>query len=271
VINPSHWHLWVTSLGYVRNRYLVSHTAEYLPPNFHDPSTWPFLLMLLISLLLLGRKRGRLPAVSVLLLAGWTVMGLYSVRNVPIYALVAAPLLAEISAGQVRQAPSLAPFERLNQRLEAVETSLRGFLWPALLVALVVLALFRGASLDFGGGGNRFDPDVFPVQAVDWLAANPPQGEVFNYFPWGGYLLYRLWPEQRVFIDGQTDFYGESLTRQYEQAITLGDGWHGVLEQYQVAWVLMPPRSELVQALSADANWKMVYQDSTAAVLFHEP
>jgi hypothetical protein len=109
------------------------------------------------------------------------------------------------------------------------------------------------------------------VGAVDWLGANPPPGEVFNYFPWGGYLLYRLWPDQRVFIDGQTDFYGEHLTRQYEQVITLGDGWRQVLEQYQVRWVLMPPTSELVQNLSADPGWKLVYQDTTAAVLFHEP
>jgi hypothetical protein len=271
LFNPSGWHLWATSLGFVRNRYLVSHTAEYLPPNFHDPSTWPFLLMLLISLLLLGRKRGKLPAVSVLLLAGWTVMALYSVRNVPIYALVAAPILAEISAEQVRGARLSAPFERLNQRLEAVEATLRGFLWPVLVVALVALALSRGASLDFSGTGNRFDPAVFPVRAVDWLGANPPPGEVFNYFPWGGYLLFRLWPDQRVFIDGQTDFYGEALTRQYEQVITLGDGWRQVLEQYQVGWVLMPPQSELVQALSVDPGWKLVYQDTTAAVLFHEP
>jgi hypothetical protein len=271
LINPSGPHLWATSLGYIRNRYLVSHTAEYLPPNFHDPSTWPFLLMLLISLLLLGRKRRGLSAVSVLLLAGWTVMGLYSVRNVPIYALVAAPILAGLSAEQVPGSRLLAPFERLNQRLEAVEATLRGVLWPALLVLLVGLALFRGTSLDFGGAGNRFDPAVFPVQAVDWLGANPPPGEVFNYFPWGGYLLFHLWPDQRVFIDGQTDFYGEALTRQYEQVITLRDGWRQVLEQYQVRWVLMPPQSELVQALSADPGWKLVYQDTTAAVLFREP
>jgi hypothetical protein len=266
-INPSGWHLWATSLGYLRNRYLVSHTAEYLPPNFHNPSTWPFLLMLLISLLLLGRQRGKLPAVSVLLLAVWTVMGLYSVRNIPIYALVAAPILAELSAEQVGQCRFLGAFERLNQRLEAVEASLRGVLWPALLVLLVSLALFRGGSLDSGGVGNRFDPAVFPVGAVDWLQANPPRGEVFNYFPWGGYLLYRAWPEHKVFIDGQTDFYGEALTRQYERVITLGDGWRQVLAGYQVNWVLMPTGSPLITALQADRIWSQIYQDSTATIM----
>jgi hypothetical protein len=268
-INPRGWHLWATSLGYIRNRYLVSHTAEYLPPNFHDPSTWPFLVMLFISLLLLGRKRGRLPAVSVLLVAGWTVMSLYSVRNVPIYALVAAPVLAGISAEQVWGARPLASFERLNERLEAVEASLRGFLWPALLVVLVSLALFRGASLDLGRVGNRFDPAVFPVEAVDWLQVNPPPGEMFNYFPWGGYLLYRAWPEHRVFIDGQTDFYGEALTRQYERVITLGDGWRQILAEYQVNWVLMPTGSPLIKALQGDRTWSQIYQDRTATIMLH--
>jgi hypothetical protein len=270
LINPSGWHLWATSLGYLRNRYLVSHTAEYLPPNFHDASIWPFLLMLLFSLLLLGRKRSGLPAVSALLLAGWTVMGLYSVRNVPIYALVAAPILAEISAEQVRQAQLMASFERLNQRLASVEASLRGVLWPALLVVLVSLALFGGASLDFAGTGNRFDPAVFPVGAVDWLQANPPPGEMFNYFPWGGYLLYRAWPEHKVFIDGQTDFYGEALTRQYERVITLGDGWRQVLSKYQVNWVLMPTGSPLIKALQGDQTWSQIYQDSTGTIMLHK-
>jgi hypothetical protein len=269
-INPSGWHLWATSLGYIRNRYLVSHTAEYLPPNFHDPSTWPFLLMLFISLLLLGRKRGGLPAVSVLLLAGWTVMGLYSVRNVPIYVLVAAPILVGISAGQVRGAHLLAPFERLNLRLASVEASLHGVLWPALLVLLVSLALFRGVSLDSGGVGNRFDPAVFPVEAVDWLQANPPPGQMFNYFPWGGYLLYRAWPEHKVFIDGQTDFYGEALTRQYERVITLGDGWRQVLAGHQANWVLMPTGSPLIRALQGDRAWSQIYHDSTATIMLHQ-
>jgi hypothetical protein len=270
LINPSGWHLWATSLGYIRNHYLVSHTAEYLPPNFHDPSTWPFLVMLFISLLLLGRKRFNLAAVSILLLAGWTVMGLYSVRNVPIYALVAAPILAGISAAQVRGAGLLAPFERLNRRLGSVEASLRGVLWPALLVLLVSLALFRGVSLDSGGVSNRFDPAVFPVEAVDWLQANPPPGEMFNYFPWGGYLLYRAWPEHKVFIDGQTDFYGEALTRQYERVITLGDGWRQVLADYQVNWVLMPTGSPLIKALQGDRTWSQIYQDRTATIMLHK-
>ncbi len=57
--NPSGVKLWATSVGYVGNRYLVSHTAEYLPPNFHDPSTWPFLILIGLFLVAIGMQSTR--------------------------------------------------------------------------------------------------------------------------------------------------------------------------------------------------------------------
>jgi hypothetical protein len=123
-----------------------------------------------------------------------------------------------------------------------------------------------GIDLDFQGSGNKFSEDVFPVQAVDWLAEESLAGNGFNYFPWGGYLLYRLWPENLVFIDGQTDFYGEELTRQYEQVLTLQSGWQEVFNTYEIQWVIMPTESALSAYLADSANWETVYQDQTARV-----
>ena len=284
LLNPAGMHLWATMFGFLRSSYLVGHTAEYLPPNFHSTSAWPFLVMIVLSMLLLGFKRsiegassriqknreeGQL-TVSILLLAAWTVMGLYSARNIPIYALLAAPILAEISGHYLKVGLQSGWFVQLNQRLSAVEASLRGGAWPILGVIFISLALMGGARLDFDQHGNRYDPDIFPVQAVDWLENNPPPGEVFNYFPWGGYLLYRTWPEQTVFIDGQTDFYGEALTRQYEQVITLSRDWEEILERYKVGWVLMPVNSALVRTLNDHPDWEVVYEDVTAAILIKE-
>jgi len=271
LVNPAGVGLWFTSVGYIGSRYLVNHTAEYLPPDFHDPSTWPFLLMVGLVVAALGLRARRVAAAHLFLLAAWLVMALYSVRNVPLFALVAAPQLAAISAGWLEAHAGrlrlLARWLALEGRLYQTEAALKGMVWPAALAALLGLALAGGAALDYAGQGNRFDPTVFPAAAVDWMQAHPPAGNGFNYFPWGGYLLYRLWPEERVFIDGQTDFYGEALTRQYEQVITLGPGWEQVLTYYQVRWALLPPDEPLVGVLAERPGWKIVYQDATAALL----
>ena len=267
LINPVGWRVWTTLLGFVRNRYLVAHTVEYMPPNLHQPGTWPFLVMIVLSLIVLGRLRTPQPAAWLVLLAGWTALGFYAARNVPLYALIATPILVEAVARKRRgKAPDRGVWG-LEARLAATEASLRGHLWPMLAAPLVGLALATGVPLDLAGHGNRFDPDVFPVEAVDWIEANPVQGRVFNYFTWGGYLLYRMWPRETVFIDGQTDFYGEALTRQYEKVLEVDGGWRDVLDEYRVDWVLMPASSDLVRALKNDPEWKVAHEDRTADVL----
>lgn len=267
LVNPVGFQLWLTSVGYLGSKYLVGHTAEYLSPDFHNPSFWPFLLMIVLGLVLFGLAGKRRSAVDVILFTAWTGMALISARNIPLFALLAAPILA----GSLREvldelAVNHALFVKivgLDRRLSATEASLRGLLWPAAAAGLLIL----GTAAQVGQSANRFDPLMFPVEAVTWLETHPQQGEVFNYFPWGGYLLYRDLPRLRVFIDGQTDFYGESLTRQYEQVLTLDEDWQKVLDAYQVGWVIMPPGEVLTRELSKSPGWEEVYRDATAVVI----
>lgn len=93
---------------------------------------------------------------------------------------------------------------------------------------------------------------------------------MFNNFIWGGYLLYRTFPREQVFIDGQTDFYGEALTREYTQVVNLDEGWQDILGKYEVSWVIIQSDKPLIQALQHELNWKVVYQDNTATIL-HKP
>ena len=79
-------------------------------------------------------------------------------------------------------------------------------------------------------------------------------------------MLYRFWPERSVFIDGQTDFYGEELTREYEKVITLSEGWQGILQKYHIKWVIMPAGSALGSALDDSEIWASGYSDRTTEI-----
>ncbi len=270
-VNPVGIRLWATSIGYVGNAYLVGHTAEYLSPNFHDVSTWPFLLMILASPWIMAAGWHKLEARSLLLLLGWTGLGLYSVRHVALYAVIAAPILSEAFVGGLRGTMAGEGWMKRESSLQTLPAGFRGGWWPAVCVLSIGVLMTLGVRLTPVPGGNSFSPRVFPVQAMDWAIANPPGDRVFNYFPWGGYLLFRAWPETTVFIDGQTDFYGEALTREYEAVITLAQGWEQVLARYDVDWVIMPLDSRLAVALRQDDGWAEVYVDATAVVLQRAP
>ncbi len=273
-INPAGYGIWQTGIGFLGNQYLVSHTAEYLPPDFQNPVFWPFLGVLLLSLLLLGNSKTRLPWVYNLQLSGWTALALFSGRNIPLYLVVAIPILSQscsrilIAAKGSRFANWLVAFQ---SRIDASEEQIKGGGVAVITAATTLVMLLSGHRLDFQHTGNRFSPDVFPEKAVTWLEENPPEGAGFNYFPWGGYLLYRLWPDKLVFIDGQTDFYGEELTREYEKVITLQPGWPVILNRYRVEWILMPEASPLSSFLDESDGWRLVYQDQTANLFYRVP
>ena len=91
---------------------------------------------------------------------------------------------------------------------------------------------------------------------------------MFNHFIWGGYILYRMWPDEVVFIDGQTDFYGEALMREYIEVISLSEGWEEILDKHDVSWMLIPRNETLAKYLYSvdDDVWNVIYEDGTAVI-----
>jgi hypothetical protein len=263
-INPVGLDLWSTSAGYYGNQFLVNSTVEYLSPNFHNWSTWPFLIMLAICLLGIGFNV-KLRTYETFLLTGWTLLSLYSARNIPLFAIVTAPYVATILQSIL---PSSAVLEKADSAIQRVERNHKGIILP--IMAVIIVTVTSIAQNGKNSVNNTFNPDKFPVHAVDWLESNPQEGEMFNDFIWGGYILYRMYPNELVFIDGQTDFYGEAFSREYAQVMKLEEGWEDILEKYNVSWVIIQSDKPLVPELLSELNWKIIYRDDTAAIL-HEP
>jgi hypothetical protein len=241
---------------------MTSHTVEYLSPDFHERDVWPFMFMNAFALIGLMQERKVQPR-DALLLAGWTVLSLYSVRNLPLFAVVTAPTYATLIQGWVDE---LLHWLRPGSSPRESEIRTRGYVWILASVLFFGLVLSRGIPIDENGTGNIWLPDRMPVQAVDWLRQHPQEGKMFNQFAWGGYILYRLWPTEVVFIDGQTDFYGETLMREYIDVITLTSGWKDILARHDVSWMLIPRDEMLASYLYTVDDWTAIYEDDTSVI-----
>ena len=261
VVTPDLWNNWTAVL---RNNstYVLGRTTETMPVDFAAPGSWPFLGLLVLGLLLALLNRINITPAHGFLLLGLAALGVGMARNIPLFSLSAAPILAAWSRQALRHQPRII---HLEQAISRIETGLRGFIWPplAVLVAVAVIALHAVTTRRSTYG---YDPSLFPVQAADWLQHHPIEGSMFNELNWGGYLLYRLWPGQRVFIDSQSDFYGEEFTRQYEAAILARGAWKAHLGAHDVAWAIIPASSALSVALAADHAYLRVYQDPTTSI-----
>lgn len=264
-VNPSGWHLWDTTVGFVSNSFLTSHIVEYASPDFHDKNVWPFLFMIGFALFALVQSDRKLHVREALLLAGWGVLGLYSIRNIPLFAVITAPIFGKLLQPWAEKLSALA---KADANLGNTEKVLRGNVWVIGATVLFAFILWRGIPLDKDSTGNIYLPNKMPIQAVNWLQANPQPGNMFNNYVWGGYILYRLWPGQNVFIDARTDFYGEKLLREYLIVNNASEGWQAILTKYNVTWMIVQKGDRITEYLRSTPTegWKIIYEDDLAVI-----
>ncbi|MBV6400662.1 MAG: hypothetical protein CNIPEHKO_00956 [Anaerolineales bacterium] len=261
IVTPDLWHNWEAVLNN-RSSFILTRTVETMPPNLSDPSVAPFVILLLLTVFFSLVNWKSISAAHVFLLGGFAVLALMMTRNIPLFAIVCAPILSEWIIAQANQFPA---WKRFDERFVNLATPSRSFLLPAILIILSV-GIFAYSHAK-GGQIYQFNPQVFPVQAADWLEENPIEGNMFNEFNWGGYLLYRLWPRNLVFVDSQSDFYGEPLMRDYETMMYAKNNWRDLLNQYQITWAIIPSNAPLANQLEQEIGWTVLYEDPVAVII----
>ena len=100
--SPSGPRIWeaIASLG--SNAYITSKIPEYQSPNFHLPETWPFIIILLLTIIGFARRTERLSWTQSLLVALFTGLALYTSRMIPVFAIVVTPVAAKAVADWLR-------------------------------------------------------------------------------------------------------------------------------------------------------------------------
>jgi hypothetical protein len=258
LLNPNGYQLHIHNLHFLRSEYLVNWLAEYASSDFHAFDSHGFLAWLALTFLTLALARPRLSPAAALLLIVWTYFALYAVRNIPLAVIFVAPILATSIADA---APTWV--RRFSDRLRDIHEASRGWLLVGAVAVVVIVALPHSTEIP---------AKKWPVDAVAYIHQHPDQfrGNMFNYYIWGGYLMYAL-PEHRVFVDGRTDFYGETLVHQYIDTCLLNTNWQQSLAQYHVDWTLMPGDHRLNLALALLQGWHCVYSNEVAAVFLKQP
>ena len=258
-VNPYGWKLHAHIYEYLSNRFLMDHIEEFQSPNFHGVAQRCFLVLLLITVAVLTVRGRKLRLSEILLVLFAVYSGLYASRNIPVSSILLVLIIG----------PLLPAFHsrRFAERMGAVDSRLRGHLWPVLAVA---------AALLIAGNGGRvgsvlwmdahFDPVRMPVGAVNYLEQNGLKSAVFSPDYWGGYLIYRLYPRNLVVIDDRHDFYGESYLRLYLEFIHVEAGWNQFLKVHDLTCMVLPRNAALAVLLSETPGWKAVYSDNVAIV-----
>ena len=279
LVNPYGWRLHAHIYRYLGDRYLMNRINEFQSPDFHGWAQRCFgTILLLVLVAFAGHRHAiRLRHLLVVLLAVYA--GLFSSRNLPVssmlLALIAGPILwqnfvslAEKAGCWGRVRGWVGWISSFSDRMCAQELRLHGHVWPTVIVTAALATCIQGGRV-----GSRqvihaqFDPSKLPVAAVGSLQRTQGREPIFSTDAWGGYLIYRLYPERKVVIDDRHDLYGSDRIREYLILVQAEPGWRDVLEKWRIRTVLLPTRSTLANLLcELPQDWHAVYEDNVSVV-----
>jgi hypothetical protein len=265
MVNPNGVRIYSYPFETLNSHAMMKYIGEWSSPDFHEPMFQALALLIFLTFGALALSRKRVSLRELLLLAATGVAALRSGRNVPFFALVAIPLLAEHSWDWI----STQRWGQWLTRPEKRETGKNAAIKVALNIAFLVVAplgLVLTRVAQSAANQPLVNSQQFPAAAVDYLAAQKLPQPIYNEYGWGGYLIWRLYPDYRVYIDGRADVYGDAFLEEFLMVHKGETRWQEPLNRYAIRTVLVKPDAAIASLLRQDAGWQNVFEDSQAVI-----
>jgi hypothetical protein len=239
---------------------LQDHIAEWQTPNFHGRETWPFLAMFFLTWISLALTREKIVAIDILVPLAIGYMSLTAARNISIFALATLPILFRHSNSIVENILS-----RRRPGEDFPESIIRKLNWTLLILFIIAASLKITRELPDKINQEKIE-DQMPLEAFQLIESEKYPGELFNSYNWGGYVVWRLYPNYLSFVDGRTDLFGDEILGQYFKIWLAESGWEEELEGWDINLVLVEPHAPLAHALQG-SGWTTQFEDTKSILL----
>jgi hypothetical protein len=273
LLNPYTWRLHQHVIEFLGDSYIAQHIMEYMSISFHHPLAMFFEALLLGGALASAWYISQGRYIEPLLYLMWAHAALLASRNIPIAMILTVPMVSEVAFVALDRLPRLhvanwlrvagAKFNAVTAGMCETDALPRTHAVSAAGVVLVAALLWApNPPKRFRA---EFDPKSFPAGAIETLA-RIPSARIFTFDQWGDYLIYRLYPNHKVFVDGRCDYFGSDFEKKVADIVSVNHGWDKTLAQFGVDTILMPPSSPLTGVLKESSRWRVVYDDGVSLV-----
>ena len=259
-INPYGRGIWVETLRTLTDSELYKNIVEWFPSILQKTNGKIFFGVAILAIFALVYKKTRPGLSTAAVLLVFFLAGASGVRNIPLFLLVAIPLIA---ATTYEWWPNLI-------------TKISSW-WPVLLVFSVAALLWIDATVPINKVW-RINPTAqayrdasYPVDAASFLVEHSDQyqgARTFHSYAWGGYLLYRI-PWFETFIDGRMpswEYEGQKLIDQYFTIDRVDDDWREVFSKYAIDTVVVQTDHPLIPELQNDPKFSERYSDEQTII-----
>lgn len=266
--NPRFIDYWVYPFQVVGMAVSQGWIMEWHSPDFHNPYYRYLLAAFLIFFFVLIYSRRKPDLVELVTPVFFIAAGFTAVRHLPLACIVVIPFAAlflrDCPLPRLQLPDGVARWRVLRSASVPLDARVLTVCNLVLLVAVVAML----------GAYRLRQPDpvaaTMPVKAVDFIVERGLNGRMFNDYAQGGYLIHRLYPAQRVFIDGRADMYGDPFVNEYIAITHARANWKEKFDAHGIDYVLLPRDAPLRQLMLTHPDFRLVYDDGRDSILVRE-
>jgi hypothetical protein len=250
LINPNTRHFLSGNIIF-QHSYVTADSLDYQSAvrAFTASKAYSLLIYFFFLLMAVVGALGTLKKVNIselLLLLGTGFFSFISVRYVPFFMIAALPAVARYLSG-----------------LPKAKIVSVGIAVIALCSTAVVVWSEAGNVRNISKSASWVNDFKYPVAAAEFIDKAGLDGNMYNNFNWGGYLIWKLAPERKVFIDGRildSNVYLDAMSINNASA-----AWKSLLNTYRINYVVIPIFTRdggvqpLLNALLADNEWALIF------------
>lgn len=251
VVNPLGARLLLFPFTIFEKRANFTSIIEWRSPDFNGFDGRVALVFLAVALVILARSkvswRDLVPVV------GFLVLSLSALRNLPVAAVVLAPVLGRAlrrTEGSGRSGDQPAPLTASRQRLNRVVLAM-----IVAMFAIFGLSIWTTPPIAEAG---------YPKAAVTYLdehglVAAPHRLAEQDFV--GNYLTLRFGRRVQVFVDDRYDMFPEGVAADYRTIKAGGPEALSLLDKYDIDTVLWDRKLPLATVLAVSPAWTQVFRD----------
>jgi hypothetical protein len=264
-INPNIYICITAPFEIINRGYSGIPVMEWLSPFYYaSGGTYNYLIFIFIIALPFFLNIRKFGVHSILVAIIFTALSLRSIRFIPFLILATTPFIAGA----------------WGEYVDKTFKDVKRFYMPALVIFAFAILLVLSNIKD-----TVFKKDVvspfYPAKAVEFIKAERPEGEIFNDLEFGGYLIWSLYPDYKVFIDGRRLFqkelmYMDLLSGKTEENYGM-PLWKAIFSAYNIKAVLVAGSdsigggfTRLVHRLIEDNEWSLVFIDEEALLFLKD-
>jgi tetratricopeptide (TPR) repeat protein len=243
LLNPNFFYVYIHPFYAVRDKFLLTILREWNPPDFSLSSSYTFIFLLSLGIFILIFSYRKIDLTDLLIFLSFTYFSFSARRHFPLFSLVCSPIFAKYS--------SLCNFKiNFSERIKKI------FLIILIFISLFFLFLLP-ERLKFNK--NNLIKTCFIYDGVEFIKLNKLSGPIFNDIDWGGYLIFNLYPKEKVAVDTRCDMvYPVSYLKEHMEILE-GKNYKDFFEKYKINLILITKDRTLNKFLLRDNDWLLIY------------